>query len=149
MRLLADENFPKLIVEALRARGHDVLWARTDLAGMSDIALLDLAEANGRIVTDARQGLLADCGSAPGTAGRIRGRSVPGPSCHARKSRAACAGVLRGQRHLDWAHQYRRARRNSDGCGAKEVSSPGISGLSRLRQDKRPQRPGFACGLRN
>jgi hypothetical protein len=32
MRLLADENFPKPIVEALRARGHDVLWARTDLA---------------------------------------------------------------------------------------------------------------------
>jgi predicted nuclease of predicted toxin-antitoxin system len=50
MRLLADENFPKPIVEALRAGGHDVLWARTDLAGTSDIALLDLAEANGRIV---------------------------------------------------------------------------------------------------
>lgn len=28
-RLLADENFPKPIVEALRAEGHDVLWART------------------------------------------------------------------------------------------------------------------------
>jgi hypothetical protein len=34
MRLLADENFPKPIVEALRADGHDVLWARTDLAGV-------------------------------------------------------------------------------------------------------------------
>jgi hypothetical protein len=43
MRLLADENFPKPIVEALRADGHDVLWARTDLAGTSDLALLDLA----------------------------------------------------------------------------------------------------------
>ena len=43
MRLLADENFPKPIVEALRAGGHDVLWARTDLAGASDLALLDLA----------------------------------------------------------------------------------------------------------
>ena len=29
MRLLADENFPKPIIEALRAEGHDVLWART------------------------------------------------------------------------------------------------------------------------
>lgn len=50
MRLLADENFPKPIVEALRAEGHDVLWARTDLAGSSDVALLDLAESEARIV---------------------------------------------------------------------------------------------------
>jgi predicted nuclease of predicted toxin-antitoxin system len=50
MRLLADENFPKPIVEALRAAGHDVLWARTDLAGTSDVALLDRAEAEARIV---------------------------------------------------------------------------------------------------
>lgn len=50
MRLLADENFPKPIVGALRARGHDVLWARTDLAGASDVALLDLAESKARIV---------------------------------------------------------------------------------------------------
>lgn len=50
MRLLADENFPKAIVAKLRADGHDVLWARTDLAGTSDIELLDLAEADARIV---------------------------------------------------------------------------------------------------
>ena len=50
MRLLADENFPKPIVEALRAEGHDVLWARTDHAGANDVALLDLAEAEARIV---------------------------------------------------------------------------------------------------
>jgi predicted nuclease of predicted toxin-antitoxin system len=50
MRLLADENFPKPIVDALRARGHDVLWARTDLAGTSDVALLDLAESEAHIV---------------------------------------------------------------------------------------------------
>jgi len=50
MRLLADENFPKPIVEALRARGHDVLWVRTDLAGASDVDLLNLAESEGRIV---------------------------------------------------------------------------------------------------
>jgi predicted nuclease of predicted toxin-antitoxin system len=50
MRLLADENFPKPIVDALRAEGHDVLWARTDLAGTSDVALLDRAETEARIV---------------------------------------------------------------------------------------------------
>ena len=50
MRLLADENFPKPIVEALRAGGHDVLWVRTDLAGSKDVALLDLAESEARMV---------------------------------------------------------------------------------------------------
>jgi predicted nuclease of predicted toxin-antitoxin system len=50
MRLLTDENFPKPIVEALRAEGHDVLWARTDLAGTSDVALLDRTEAEARTV---------------------------------------------------------------------------------------------------
>jgi predicted nuclease of predicted toxin-antitoxin system len=50
MRLLADENSPRPIIEALRASRHDVLWARTDLAGTSDIAPLDLAESEARIV---------------------------------------------------------------------------------------------------
>ncbi len=50
MRLLADENFPKLIVEALRAVGHDVLWARTDCAGWKDTVLLELAESEARIL---------------------------------------------------------------------------------------------------
>src|SRR5580704_8001922 len=42
--------FPKPIVEALRADGHDVLWARTDCAGWKDSVLLDRAESEGRIV---------------------------------------------------------------------------------------------------
>jgi predicted nuclease of predicted toxin-antitoxin system len=50
MRLLADENFPGPIVEMLRADGHDFLWARTDCAGWKDVALLDLAESQARIV---------------------------------------------------------------------------------------------------
>jgi len=48
MRFLADENFPKPIVEALRAAGHDVLWARTDCAGWKDVLLLELAESDAR-----------------------------------------------------------------------------------------------------
>ena len=39
MRLLADGNFPKSILDALRAGGHDVLWARTDLPGSIDVAI--------------------------------------------------------------------------------------------------------------
>ena len=54
MLLPADENFPKPIVETLRSDGHDVLWARTDLAGCKDVVLLDLAETEGRIVSFGR-----------------------------------------------------------------------------------------------
>lgn len=50
MRLLADENFPRPIVESLRAQGHDVLWARTNLAGATDVALLERAESEARVV---------------------------------------------------------------------------------------------------
>jgi predicted nuclease of predicted toxin-antitoxin system len=50
MRLLADENFPKPMVELLRADGNDVLWARTDCSGWKDAVLLDLAESEARIL---------------------------------------------------------------------------------------------------
>lgn len=50
MRLLADENFPKPIVEWLRAGGNDVLWARTDCSGSKDAALLEIAESEARTV---------------------------------------------------------------------------------------------------
>ena len=50
MRLLADENFPKTIVELLRAGGNDVHWARTDCSGWTDVELLDFAESESRIL---------------------------------------------------------------------------------------------------
>jgi predicted nuclease of predicted toxin-antitoxin system len=50
MRFLADENFPKSVVQSLREDGHDVLWARTNLPGAKDNYLLDLAELEERIV---------------------------------------------------------------------------------------------------
>src|SRR6266567_2965912 len=50
MRLLADENFPKPIVEALRVGGNEVLWARTDCSGWKDAVLLEFAESEGRIL---------------------------------------------------------------------------------------------------
>jgi predicted nuclease of predicted toxin-antitoxin system len=50
MRLLADENFPLPTVEALRLAGHDVFWVRTDAPGTGDAALLELAEADGRVL---------------------------------------------------------------------------------------------------
>ncbi|HVP49347.1 MAG TPA: DUF5615 family PIN-like protein [Bryobacteraceae bacterium] len=50
MRILADEDFPRPIVESLRKQGHDVVWARTDCPGLRDRALLERAEADGRVV---------------------------------------------------------------------------------------------------
>jgi predicted nuclease of predicted toxin-antitoxin system len=50
MRVLADENFPKSVVDLLRAAGHDVLWARTECCGWKDAALLDLAESEERLI---------------------------------------------------------------------------------------------------
>jgi predicted nuclease of predicted toxin-antitoxin system len=50
MRLLADENFPRPSVEALRQDGHDVVWVRTDCPASKDAALLVRAEAEGRLV---------------------------------------------------------------------------------------------------
>jgi predicted nuclease of predicted toxin-antitoxin system len=50
MRLVADENFPLPTVEALRQAGHDVTWVRTDCPSTKDAALLDRAEAEGRIL---------------------------------------------------------------------------------------------------
>jgi predicted nuclease of predicted toxin-antitoxin system len=50
MHLLADENFPLPTVEALRLAGHDVFWVRIDAPGMGDTALLELAEADGRVL---------------------------------------------------------------------------------------------------
>jgi predicted nuclease of predicted toxin-antitoxin system len=50
MRLLADENFPKSMVEALRAKGNDVLRVRTDYPGWEDADLLELAESEARIM---------------------------------------------------------------------------------------------------
>ena len=50
MRLLANENFPRIAVEALRARGHDVAWVRTDIPGASDQDVIHRAVAENRVL---------------------------------------------------------------------------------------------------
>ena len=50
MGLLEDENFPLPTVTALRQAGHDVTWTRTDAPGTGDLALLDLAETESRVL---------------------------------------------------------------------------------------------------
>jgi predicted nuclease of predicted toxin-antitoxin system len=71
MKLLANENLPLIVVVALRDAGHDVLWARTDMAGKADDVLLIRAQDEERIVVTFdkdfgelafRWGLPAECG---------------------------------------------------------------------------------------
>jgi predicted nuclease of predicted toxin-antitoxin system len=45
MRILANENFPGDAIAALRERGHDVVWIRTEAPGSSDWQVLTRAKA--------------------------------------------------------------------------------------------------------
>lgn len=71
MRILANENLPSRLIEALRAREHDVVWARTEMPGASDRAMVARAQKEGRIIITQdkdfgelafRLGLLGPCG---------------------------------------------------------------------------------------
>jgi len=50
MRLLADENFPQIAIDALRAAGNDVLAIHTEAPGSSDSSVLKRAIADRRIL---------------------------------------------------------------------------------------------------
>jgi len=50
VRILANENVPGRAVAALRLRGHDVRWARTDSPGATESRILDQAEAEKRLL---------------------------------------------------------------------------------------------------
>ena len=57
MRLLVDENVPRMTVEALRAAGHDVADGRgTSQEGLSDRALWEVAQAEQRVLITTDRG---------------------------------------------------------------------------------------------
>jgi len=71
MKIPANENFPRVAVEALREVGHDVVWARTDMPGKDDRGILRRAQEEGRLVVTLDKdfgelafhtGLPAECG---------------------------------------------------------------------------------------
>ena len=71
MRILADENFSRATVEALRARGHDVVWVPEDAPSTGDPDVLARALSENRVLVTfdkdfgdlaVRQGLAASCG---------------------------------------------------------------------------------------
>jgi predicted nuclease of predicted toxin-antitoxin system len=50
VRLVANENFPRRLVSALRQAGHDVTWVTECQPGLSDAGVLGLARSDARIV---------------------------------------------------------------------------------------------------
>lgn len=50
MRLLADANIARSVVEALRAEAHDVVWLVERQAALSDAQVLEIAVAERRFV---------------------------------------------------------------------------------------------------
>lgn len=50
MKLLIDENLPRILVERLTRRGDDVLWARERLRGAADEELIALAQREQRTI---------------------------------------------------------------------------------------------------
>ena len=53
MRFLADENMHGGIVQWVRSRGHDVLWATETLRGIDDDVLLRIAQQQERLLLTA------------------------------------------------------------------------------------------------
>jgi predicted nuclease of predicted toxin-antitoxin system len=103
MRILANENFPGDAVSALRERGHDVAWVRSDAPGSSDVKVLERAQAEGRILVtlDKDFGELAFRSGLPASSGVVLFRiSVPSPSYVARVAVAAL------ESRTDWAGNF-------------------------------------------
>ena len=50
MKLLANENLPLDVIEALRDVGYEVAWIRADSPGIDDITILARAVAEERVL---------------------------------------------------------------------------------------------------
>ncbi len=50
LRILADENLPRVMVQAIRDAGHDVVWIREIARSLPDDAILQMASEQGRLV---------------------------------------------------------------------------------------------------
>ena len=114
MRLLADENFPLPTIEALRQAGHDVTWVRTDLPGTGDAALLDIAEADGRVLLTLDKDFW-QLAIQPQTTRTQRRDSVPRPPGNPREHHAVGAAHDCHQPGLERARQRGQPGSRPDG----------------------------------
>ena len=103
MRILANENFPEAAIAALRARGHDVAWVRTDAPGSSDRQVLARAQAEDRILVtfDKDFGELAFYSNLPASCGIVLFRISAPSSAH-----VANVALSALESRPDWAGHF-------------------------------------------
>lgn len=99
MRWLCNENIPRILVEALRGHGHDVVWIREASPGVADADVLALAVRERRICLtfDKDFGELAATTTLPAGCGVVLLRIRPPASAAAA---AEIAAILSGRK--DW-----------------------------------------------
>lgn len=103
MLFLADENVPGEVVDALRQRGQDVVWVRTDAPGSGDRAVLERAQRERRVLLtfDKGFGELAFRFGLPAESGVVLLRiATSSPT----EVAARCVSVLESRD--DWAGQF-------------------------------------------
>ena len=103
MNILANENFPRNAVTALREEGHNVVWIRTDAPGSSDEQVLARAQAENRVLVtfDKDFGELAFRAGLPASSGVILFRISTPSAAHI--ARVAVA-ILSSR--ADWAGHF-------------------------------------------
>ncbi|MGC8959666.1 MAG: DUF5615 family PIN-like protein [Chloroflexia bacterium] len=103
MRILANENIPEDAVVALRKRGHDVVWVRTEAPGSSDGEILERARREERIVVtlDKDFGEMAFRSRVPAVRGMVLLRISAPSSAHV--ARAVVAAL---ESRTDWAGHF-------------------------------------------
>lgn len=103
MRFLADENFPRAAIFALRADGHDVFSVRESAPGLGDRAVLERAVAEQRVLVtlDKDFGEIAFRAKLPAGCGVVLFR-LPAP--RGREAGERIAALL--SRRSDWAGHF-------------------------------------------
>jgi len=98
MRILANENFQRVAVEALREDGHDVAWVWEDGRGSSDAAIPERAQSENRPVAtfDKDFGELAFRSRLPSSSGVILFRVSGTVEVQTRLIRLALRGPVEG-----------------------------------------------------
>ena len=103
MKILANENLPGAAVEALRTRGHDVKWVRTEAPGSRDEEVLAQAKAEGRLLVtfDKDFGELVFRAGFSSPGGIVLFRLVPTSPTHIAQM---AVGILESRN--DWAGHF-------------------------------------------
>ena len=123
MRFLANENVSGSTVDALRERGHDVVWVRTEAPGSSDQEVLARAQTERRVIItfDTDFGELAYRWGLPAESGIVLFRFTAQSSrAEARIAVAALESRNDWVGHFAVVERYRIRMRPMPSCGAAD-----------------------------